>query len=217
MDSLIVQNEKHARALAKQLDLKVAEEIWNYFRAGRSGNHSAMVRIFQALRGRAGQYDGSTNDPAVGTPVWQLVLEVQLALESYTNGVPKWPTAFGTEIVKSVPRGSIYFGGTDPGRGLPTAFSKSHTEADPFFTLTQNSLADGHYLEYLRYLYGGKIQIPTADDSQHCFQAYLTEAQKRLQHDRDFPDEPRQIRPGESVEVVNNHVQVSGQVSVVAD
>jgi predicted Zn-dependent protease len=37
-----------------------------------------------------------------------------------------------------------------------------------------------------------------------------------LQHDQQFPDEPRQLRPGEDVRVDEGRVQVSGQVAVMA-
>jgi tetratricopeptide (TPR) repeat protein len=61
-----------------------------------------------------------------------------------------------------------------------------------------------------------EIAIATPDDSQRCFTEYLTDAQRRLDHDRRFPNEPRQIKPGEDVRVVENKVQVSGQVAVMA-
>jgi len=54
------------------------------------------------------------------------------------------------------------------------------------------------------------------DDSQRCFKEYLDDAQRRLDHDRRFPNEPRQIRPGEDVRIVDNRVTVSGQVAVMA-
>jgi hypothetical protein len=44
----------------------------------------------------------------------------------------------------------------------------------------------------------------------------LSDAQKRLAHDQQFPDEPKQIRPGEDVQIRDNRVQVSGQVAVMA-
>jgi len=62
------------------------------------------------------------------------------------------------------------------------------------------------------------IEILSAsnDDSQRCFQEYLADAQKRLDHDRRYPNEPRQLRPGEDVQIKDNKVQVSGQVAVMA-
>ena len=42
------------------------------------------------------------------------------------------------------------------------------------------------------------------------------DAQKRMQHDMQLPNEPKQIKPGEDVKIVDNRIQVSGQVAVMA-
>ena len=80
-------------------------------------------------------------------------------------------------------------------------------DGKPFFTLTQNALADGTYLNYLRSMYGKKIYIPTAEDSQRCFDDYVKDAQQRLKEGK--------LKPGEDVRQVNGHVQVSGQIAVM--
>ncbi|HEY3912935.1 MAG TPA: DUF2723 domain-containing protein [Verrucomicrobiae bacterium] len=61
-----------------------------------------------------------------------------------------------------------------------------------------------------------EIIMPSAEDSQNCFNDYLMDAQRRLQHDTEFPNEPKQIKPGEDVHVDNGRVQVSGQVAVMS-
>jgi tetratricopeptide (TPR) repeat protein len=61
-----------------------------------------------------------------------------------------------------------------------------------------------------------EIIMPSAEDSQNCFNDYLMDAQRRLQHDSEFPNEPKQIKPGEDVHVDNGRVQVSGQVAVMS-
>ena len=53
-----------------------------------------------------------------------------------------------------------------------------------------------------------EIYTPTPDDSQRCFQDYLQDAQRRLQLN--------QLKPGEDVKVIENRVQVSGQVAVMS-
>jgi hypothetical protein len=54
-------------------------------------------------------------------------------------------------------------------------------------------------------------------DSQHAFQEYIADAKKRLDHDQQFPNEPKQLRPGEDVKITDSGtVQVSGQVAVMA-
>ena len=55
------------------------------------------------------------------------------------------------------------------------------TEGKPFFTITQNQLADGTYLEYVRKLCGKKIYVASEADSQKAFEAYLADAQNQLQ------------------------------------
>src|SRR5213075_2535731 len=93
------------------------------------------------------------------TSYWQQVLEICLAYDHMANCEPKYTEMAVDEIINSIPAGSIYFGGTDPGRGLPTAFSKSQINADPFYTLTQNPLADNTYLTYLRNTYGDEKRL----------------------------------------------------------
>jgi len=53
-----------------------------------------------------------------------------------------------------------------------------------------------------------EIQTATPEDSQRCFHEYLEDAQRRLQL--------KQLRPGEDVRIIENRVQVSGQVAVMA-
>lgn len=52
-----------------------------------------------------------------------------------------------------------------------------------------------------------EIYIASPEDSQRCFQEYLTDAQRRMQLN--------QLDPGEDVHVQDNRVQVSGQVAVM--
>jgi thioredoxin-like negative regulator of GroEL len=186
-------------------------------------------------------------------------------------------------IYPEMTRDAILYGGTDPGRFCPTymIFDESFIPArckprDPNFDrrdvyiITQNALADGTYLNYIRAHYNRSTQIDppffqellrgpserdpqtnyktnflariagvvldkpfealgasiearrrregvyprqemyiaSPDDSQRCFQEYLQDAQVRLQKN--------QLRPGEDVKVVENRVQVSGQVAVMA-
>jgi hypothetical protein len=131
------------------------------------------------------------------------------AVEAFVVGNEKYSKVFGDDIIQSIPQGSIYFGGTDPGRFIVTALQKSQTEGDPFFTLTQNALADGTYLNYLRSMYGEKIYIPTAEDSAKCFQEYMKDVVKRKAENK--------LQPGENVQVdsTSGRVAISGQGAVM--
>jgi hypothetical protein len=148
---------------------------------------------------------------------WQQpVMETFGAIEAFAAGNEKYSAAFGNDIIKSIPAGSIYFGGTDPGRFVVTALMKSHADGKPFFALSQNPLPDGTYLHYLRALYGGKIHTLTDADSQKCFENYMADAQRRLSHDQELSNDPRQIKPGEEVKLDSNgQIQLSGQMNVI--
>jgi tetratricopeptide (TPR) repeat protein len=62
-----------------------------------------------------------------------------------------------------------------------------------------------------------EIITPSPDDSAACFNEYLYDAHRRLQHDAQFPNEPRMLKPGEDVHQDDaGHVQVSGQVAVMS-
>lgn len=208
--------EQQARGLAAQLGITVSPQIWEYFQAARKGDWLSVSNRFAALKKRSGQYQDSFDDKTVGTPVWQTVIEVQTAFESFGLGEPKYAMAFGDGIIRSIPPGSIYFGGTDAGRGLVTALCKSHEQGEPFYTITQNALADARYLSYLEACYGRRIYVPTKDDAQRCFQDYISDAQRRLEHDKKSPGEPPQCKPGEDIRVTDGKVQVSGQVAVMS-
>ena len=53
-----------------------------------------------------------------------------------------------------------------------------------------------------------EIYIPSPEDSQRCFNEYLDDARRRQQS--------QQLKPGEDVKIVDNHVQVAGQVAVMS-
>jgi tetratricopeptide (TPR) repeat protein len=190
-------------------------------------------------------------------------------------------------VYPEMSRNAILFGGTDPGRFNPTymIFCESFTPAskkpmDPNFDrrdvylITQNALADGTYLSYIRAHYnrsaqqdppffvnffrrsseeiagrtnafakmlvpldryftdlGARIEerrrkdgvyppneiiTPSVEDSSEAFSGYIADAQARLQHDMQFPTEPKKIKPGEDVRIIDNKISVQGQVAVMA-
>ena len=185
----------------------------------------------------------------------------------------------GHLVYPEMARDSIVYGGTDPGRFCPTymifceSFIPPHCQPKQdqnfnrrdCYLITQNALADGTYLDYLRSQYfrsqqqdppffrefvklageknplvrslsdlayhvldvpftkfGAKVEarrraegvypaneiyIPSPTDSQECFQAYTEDVARR--------QAIGQLRPGETVNMDNGRVQVSGQVAVM--
>jgi len=75
---------------------------------------------------------------------------------------------FGYEILKDMPPGSILFGGTDPGRFVPTYFincpSVDGKRFKPdVFLITQNALADSTYMQVLHDQFSPDSQIYSPD------------------------------------------------------
>ena len=199
--------EKEAQASAATN--AVPSEFKAFFAAAAKGDWLTVSNAFAEFRKHAGQYEhsGKTDERLRGT-AWQAVLETWGALDAFGEGDEKYSLAFATNIIASIPAGSIYFGGTDAGRFLVTAMCKSQVNADPFFVLTQNALADGTYLEYLRGMYGAKIYTPTDEESKKCFQDYMQDVTQRRSKN--------QLLPGENVTVgAGGQIQVSGQMAVV--
>ncbi len=78
---------------------------------------------------------------------------------------PEYPPPMGTN--------AIFFGGTDPGRFVPTYMIFSARVRPDVYLITQNALADNTYMSVMRDLYGDDIFIPSAVDSSHAFHQYL--------------------------------------------
>jgi tetratricopeptide (TPR) repeat protein len=202
-----------ARAMAKRLNVKVPDEVERFFDAVEGGRWDEIDAAHKALL----EDDKQLNQPKSAElhEFWRPIQETWGAAREAQN----WPAQrlldYGNVILDSLRPGMIYAGGTDPGCFIPTMMNETG-DADKHIVLTQNALADGTYLKYLDVLYGDQMATLTQDDSQRAFQDYIADAQKRLEHDQQFPNEPKQLKPGEDVKVVDGKVHVSGQISVMA-
>jgi hypothetical protein len=108
---------------------------------------------------------------------------------------PDWPPAMDPF--------SIFFGGTDPGRFVPTYMIYSADFRPDVYLITQNALADGTYMSVERDLYGDEIWIPSNDDSAEAFNVYVDEVQ-------------RGVRPANGdLKIENGRVQVTGALGVM--
>jgi hypothetical protein len=190
----------------------VPPEVWNMFAAASAGDWKTATNLLQVIKTN---YHSSPSH-RLAPEVWFRVQDVGGYCELLSTNDLKFIRLFADEVFKVVPPGSIYFGGTDPGRFVITALSLSHEEGKPFFTLTQNQLVDAEYLTYVRALYHQQVKLPDDAMVKDDFQEYLADATRRFEHDQQFPDEPKQVAPGEEVRTVNGRVQISGQTAVMA-
>ncbi len=98
---------------------------------------------------------------------------------------------------------AVFFGGTDPGRFVPTYMIYSAQVRPDVFLITQNALADNTYMNTMRDLYGNEMWIPTPEDSAKAFQIYVDEVQAGK-------------RPSNAdLTIDNGRVQVSGALGVM--
>jgi len=196
-----VTKEQEARALAKELKLQVAPEVWEYFDAGSKGDWTTANKVFDGI---SREWRQKKNGTAIAGPL----LEAVLAYEGFTSMEMKHVEAFARDVIDSVPPGSIYFGGTDPGRGLVTAFVKSLPEAKPFFVLSQNPLADRTYLDYVRVMYGKRLSLLSDEDLKKAFDDYVADAEVRMKADK--------LKPGENLEEdENGKLKPKGNVAMM--
>lgn len=73
-------------------------------------------------------------------------------------------------------REAIFYGGTDPGRFVPTYMIYSAKVREDVKLITQNALADHTYMNVMRDLYGKDIWMPSTLDSNKAFQQYYLES-----------------------------------------
>jgi hypothetical protein len=198
LKKFFAEKKVQAQALAKEENKEPMPEVWDFFAAAEKGDWTTVASIYSQLR----------NGPRLETMVWQPVKECFFGYEQCANFSERYVTNFAREILDSMPRGSIYFGGTASALDLPTAFSESHVKADPCFILCQNALADNLYLQYLQAAYGDRIKLPSTNDSRKVLDEYIKNAGQRLKEGK--------LKPGEDVKEIDGKVQVAGQMAVIA-
>lgn len=98
---------------------------------------------------------------------------------------------------------AVFFGGTDPGRFVPTYMIFSAKVRPDVFLITQNALADNTYMDTMRNLYADDIWMPTGDDNSAAFQKYIDDVQAG-----------RRPNIG-GVNVIGGRIQVTGALAVM--
>jgi hypothetical protein len=178
--------------MAERYKVSVASDVERFFEAVAAGRWEELNADFKALRERRQSASGQDLQT-----LWGPILETQLIAECGHDWPAQQLLDYGQATLGSLQPGMVYVGGTDPGRGIPTLLNAT-SDGEQHIVITQNGTS------------------LTPQDSQQAFQDYIADAQKRLAHDQQFPDEPKQIRPGESITVdADGHVQISGQVAVM--
>lgn len=105
------------------------------------------------------------------------VYELENAFDVFWNIDEKFSERFGRDLIASIPTGSIYLGGNDAGRFIPTIMCTPLSDASPFYILPQWVFRsrDMEELGRLRSAYGKKIRLPTDVEMKICLQDYCNQ------------------------------------------
>jgi tetratricopeptide (TPR) repeat protein len=204
-----------ALAMGRREKAMPPPEVTQFFDAIEKGDWNEIERLWKILARKSGQYDGDSkdHDPAIN-PFWPAILDAYGIAEQ----AHMWPAQklldYGHSIMDSLRPGMVYVGGTDPGRWIPELLNEGKGE-EQHIIVTQNAFADSRYIDYITELYKGRMETLTQDDSKKVFEEYIQDAQKRLEHDQQFPNEPKQIREGENISIVDGKTQASGKTAVM--
>lgn len=198
--------------LADHYGRKVPSDMERFFDALDAGNWEETQRLFKSLRD--GDYSSAPRDETL-RQFWRPIQEAYGAAEQ-TRLWPAQPLLdYGNGILTALQPNMVYVGGTDAGLFIPNMLNAT-SDGEQHIVLTQNALADSSYLDYLRVVNDGLLNIPTQADQEAAFNQYTADAKARLEDDQQFPNEPPQMQPGENVTEVDGKVTVSGQVAVMA-
>ncbi|NQU12068.1 hypothetical protein HQ590_14835 [bacterium] len=170
------QKHQQTETLARALNLRVPSEMHLFFDAAEAGNWAAVSNRFARITALSRAVAEGNTGSVLDSAAWVPVHEVYGAFHEYT----RWDTAlrqkYARALLDDLPAGSIYFGGTDPGRFIITAV-RDTADAPDIIILTQNAVTDHRYLEYLRRVHGKRIWVPTEQDVGAAFSRYVQELQ----------------------------------------
>jgi hypothetical protein len=207
-------------ALAKRHGIAVPDAAERFFDALEAGDWNEIKARFAAIS------DGDSGGASLGRPadiqsLWPAIHDAYGAALT----AQRWPAQqlldYGNAVLDSLRPGMAYLGGTDSGRWIPELLNDT-SDGERHIIITQNALADPTYLDYVNLQYGDQFAALSPEDANHAYANYVSDYQKRLAHDQQFPDEPAQVRPGESEGVRvgdDGQLQVFGpksQLSVMA-
>jgi tetratricopeptide (TPR) repeat protein len=194
---------RHALAtnLSSRLSLPLPPEAKAFFRVATTGQWEAVSNTFERVKQHAAY---GTANPTLRNELWAPIHETIGIWEVWVG----WENnssllaMFHEPVMSSMPKGSIYFGGTDYGRFVITTVNALR-EPPPLYCITQNALADNTYAAHLRAVYGDSIWLPQMQDSACAFQRYVEEVKSG--------DRPKNAE----LEIVNGRVKVSGALGVM--
>jgi hypothetical protein len=198
---------------SRDSDKPVPPEVWKMFSAASAADWNGASNLFHGILTAQQHSSGSHR---LAPEVWGRVQEVGVFSTTIPSYNLKFIRLFAHEIFKLIPPGGIFISGSDAGRIAITALSTSQEEGKPFMTVAQDDLFDNVYLDYVRGLYRQQAKLPDAAAADKATSEYTSDLMQRWQHDQQFPNEPKQVLPGEEIRTVDGKTQIGGLIPFTA-
>jgi hypothetical protein len=180
LTTFAAQKRQQTEALAAKLHLDVPAEAREFFKAAEAGDWGAVSNCSERIWHRTGQGESSIVTRAFTNVLWEPIRETLGAYEQFQVWDPAMLQKFADGILRSLPDGSIYIGGTRAGEYIITAV-RDVAKSPDVFVITPHGMADSLYMDYLRLSYGSRIWVPSEKDIQQGFQQYIESARRSQQ------------------------------------
>jgi hypothetical protein len=204
-----------AKRLAERHKIQISADVERFFQAVEIGNWQAIKAAFDQIDGGEDNAGWTNKRRPEVNQLWPAIIDAYGVAEQ----VHLWPAQqlldYGNAALNALSPGMVYVGGTDNGRWIPELLNET-SDGERHIVITQNGLAADDYLDYVRLQYDGSMTTLSDENRQKAFADYLAAAQKRYDHDQQFPDEPKQLLPGEDLSMVDGKLQVGGRTAVMA-
>ena len=132
---------------------------------------SAAADLFSEAERPVQEFERLVDEAMPGQPEAEKRFVVNAARIGGAGRVPGEPRFDPTWPPEMEPD-AIFFGGTDPGRFVPTYMIYCVKCREDVKLITQNALADHTYMNIMRDLYGDQIWMPSTIDSNRAFQEF---------------------------------------------
>jgi hypothetical protein len=153
------QKRQETEQLAAKLHLDVPPEARAFFKAAEAGDWISVSNRFGRIWRPTEQHPLRGLDNAMYVPI----RDTFMAYEQFQGWDEILRQKFADSILSSMPAGSVYFGGTNPGRYFPAVIHDRANSPD-IFLVSQTDLPTSFYPDYVRLTYGSCLRIPTEKD-----------------------------------------------------
>lgn len=157
---------------AKESGVMVLQDVLTLLKKIESGETEEASKIFKMLEGLNRMGEGQV--PPGLREIWPLVSEAHGVMSVARD----WPAQalidYGRTVTEGLPPGTVYLGGSDAGRLIPTLLSDAGG-GDSRMILSQSSFADQSYMNLLKRQFGDRLQFPEQAEVDAAFQKILQE------------------------------------------